>query len=134
MLSPPPPSLALGNNLKTLRPKIHSSILMMKNRSPPSSYGSLYIPPHQRLRSVVTSSSYKSRDSVDTKLRESDAAVLNPRGLNANMPHSHAKVLHDQVSSSKLNSYVFAFDDGVSEDGSDRDVDNFWKSVRFFAM
>ncbi|KAI9120122.1 hypothetical protein K1719_008770 [Acacia pycnantha] len=101
----------------------------MKDRPPPSSYGSVYVPPHQRLRSVVTSANYNSAAPVDSKLRESEGAVLNPRGTNASaaaaaaLPHSQSKG-QEQVPTN-LDSYVFAYDDLISEEGSDREFETF---------
>ncbi|XP_028757823.1 DExH-box ATP-dependent RNA helicase DExH5, mitochondrial isoform X2 [Neltuma alba] len=127
--SPPSlqPSFTWGN-LRTLRHSNRRSVLTMKDRPPPSSYGSVYIPPHQRLRSVVTSAGYNSPASVDSKLRESEGAVLNPRVTNASatatLPHLQTK-LQEQVPAKSNSRYVSAYDDGISEEGSDRELETF---------
>lgn len=82
----------------------------MKDRPPPSSYGNnVYVPPHQRLRSVV----------VDSKLRQTQPTLLNPTP-SEQVPH-------------KLNSrFVSAYDDAVSEEGSDREFEPASLPVRLF--
>ncbi|KAF7808821.1 DExH-box ATP-dependent RNA helicase DExH5, mitochondrial isoform X1 [Senna tora] len=125
----PPPYPTSPANLTTLKPSIPPPFLTMKDRPPPSSYGTnIYVPPHHRLRrTVVTSAAYSSHASVDSKLCGTQGVVLNPKATNATaaaaaLSHSQAK-LQEQVPN-KLNSrYVSAYDDGISEEGSDREFE-----------
>ncbi|XP_054809447.1 DExH-box ATP-dependent RNA helicase DExH5, mitochondrial isoform X2 [Prosopis cineraria] len=129
MISSNSPSLHSSftrGNIGTLIHRNRRPVLMMKDRPPPSSYGSVYIPPHQRLRSVVTSAGYISSAPVDFKLHGSEGAVINPIGINASatatLPHSQTKL--QEQAPCKLNSRcVSAYDDGISEEGSDRELE-----------
>ncbi|KAK4842427.1 hypothetical protein QYF36_021432 [Acer negundo] len=96
----------------------------MKDR-PPSSYGAVYIPPHHRLRSVFTSPNPASSNN-------SLNSVLNPKV--SSLPHSHHPQLNhsynncnnennDTVTNKKNLHFDSAYDDGVSEEGSDRELD-----------
>ncbi|TXG57279.1 hypothetical protein EZV62_018592 [Acer yangbiense] len=96
----------------------------MKDR-PPSSYGAVYIPPHHRLRSVFTAPNPASSNN-------SLNSVLNPKV--SSLPHSHHPQLNhsynnynnennDTVTNNKNLQFDSAYDDGVSEEGSDRELD-----------
>lgn len=90
---------------KTLKPSIQFlPFLAMKDRPPLSSYGAIYVPPHHRLRSVVTSANYTSPAS---KLRENQGALLNPRAPAAATPNR----LPEQVPYKDNSRYVSAYDD-----------------------
>lgn len=101
----------------------------MKDR-PPSSYGAVYVPPHHRLRSVITSPNYTSSGAlVDTKLRENESAVLNPRSSSCNLPYF--KNQQEEQFRKPNFQYNSAYDDGVSEEGSDREFDSSSHPVSF---
>ncbi|KAK0574066.1 hypothetical protein LWI29_017718 [Acer saccharum] len=96
----------------------------MKDR-PPSSYGAVYIPPHHRLRSVFTAPNPASSNNGLN-------SVLNPKV--SSLPHSHHPQLNhsynncnnennDTVTNNKNLQFDSAYDDGVSEEGSDRELD-----------
>ncbi|KAI8023970.1 hypothetical protein LOK49_LG03G00881 [Camellia lanceoleosa] len=98
----------------------------MKDRSPPSSYGAVYVPPH-RLRSVITtpaSSNHSSSASVVDSKTVSTNSFANPR---ANpypyLPHNQYQ--HNQQHQQQLRkkNYQFVFDDDFCEAGSDRDIE-----------
>ncbi|GLT91891.1 hypothetical protein SLE2022_097530 [Rubroshorea leprosula] len=125
----------------------------MKDR-PPSSYGAVYVPPHHRLRSVNTvpnnSSNHSSAaSSIESKLRGHQVAVsLNSwNGSPPSVPHSHQQQKQQSVqqpplqrssnnnnnnnnSNHKNNNnnsdlkYNSAYDDVISEDGSDHEPDS----------
>lgn len=90
---------------KTPKPSFHLPFLAMKDRPSLSSNGSIYVPPHNRLRSVITS--VNSPALVAAKLR-------------GNLPPAPAS---EQVPKKGNLRYVSAYDDGVSEEGSDREFD-----------
>lgn len=106
LLTPQPSSIP-----KTLKPLIHLPFLAMKDRPSLSSHGTVYIPPHHRLRSVVTSAN--SPAPVAAKLREN----LTPT------PTTQQTPLPEQVPNKRNSRYVSAYDDGVSEEGSDREFE-----------
>ncbi|XP_059443862.1 DExH-box ATP-dependent RNA helicase DExH5, mitochondrial isoform X2 [Corylus avellana] len=119
MLSPSllhtPPQFPSTSHPKTVKPS-HSppSLLAMKDR-PPSSYGAIYVPPHHRLRSVITSPSYTSAALIDSKLREAQSAALNPRASPLPYLQTQQEQLH------KANSQ---HDDRLSEEGSDHEFES----------
>uniref|UniRef100_A0A7N2KKK4 RNA helicase n=2 Tax=Quercus lobata TaxID=97700 RepID=A0A7N2KKK4_QUELO len=110
----------------------------MKDR-PRSSYGAVYVPPHHRLRSVITTPNYTSSaaaatagtgagagaaDIVDSKLREPpQTAVISPRQTHS--PYSQQEQLHNRISHFNSPRHPPPFDDSVSEEGSDRELDSF---------
>ncbi|KAE8077239.1 hypothetical protein FH972_015819 [Carpinus fangiana] len=110
-----PPQFPSTSHTKTLKPS-HSppSLLVMKDR-PPSSYGAIYVPPHHRLRSVITSPSYTSAALIDSKLREAQSAALNPRASPLPYLQTQQEQLH------KGNSQ---HDDRLSEEGSDHEFES----------
>ncbi|KAJ4848988.1 hypothetical protein Tsubulata_018727 [Turnera subulata] len=107
--SPPP--------LESLKPS-----LSMKDRPPPSSYGSVYVPPHCRLRSVFVAPSHNSPSPVaapsatGSKPRDTQAVVpLNPR--------HHPPRPSPSPRPQEQQKFVSAYDDGVLEEGSDREME-----------
>ncbi|PON73741.1 DEA(D/H)-box RNA helicase family protein [Parasponia andersonii] len=78
----------------------------MKDR-PPSSYGAVYVPPHHRLRSVITCQNYTSSASFDSDSN-----------------HSSVAATATCFQKPKLD-YISPYDDGVSEEGSDREFDSY---------
>nr|XP_012570233.1 DExH-box ATP-dependent RNA helicase DExH5, mitochondrial isoform X4 [Cicer arietinum] len=93
---------------KTLKPSFHLPFLAMKDRPSLSSHGAIYVPPHHRLRSVITSAN--SPAPVVAKLRE-----------NHTPPPT---TLQTPLSDNKINSrYVSAYDDVIFEEGSNRQVE-----------
>ncbi|XP_027363417.1 DExH-box ATP-dependent RNA helicase DExH5, mitochondrial [Abrus precatorius] len=93
---------------KTLKPSIHLPFLAMKDRPTLSSYGSIYVPPHHRLRSVADYNN--STAPVRAKLRE------NPTPASTTMQS-------EQVPDKGHSRFVSAYDDAVSEEGSDREFE-----------
>ncbi|KAK7852291.1 dexh-box atp-dependent rna helicase dexh5 [Quercus suber] len=131
--------LLLHNSLPLQNPKT----LTMKDR-PRSSYGAVYVPPHHRLRSVITTPNYTSSaaaaaaatagsgagagagaaDVVDFKLREPpQTAVISPRQTHS--PYSQQEQLHNRISHFNSPRPPPPCDDSVSEEGSDRELDSF---------
>ncbi|GMP59059.1 hypothetical protein CsSME_00022494 [Camellia sinensis var. sinensis] len=98
----------------------------MKDRSPPSSYGAVYVPPH-RLRSVITtpaSSNHSSSASVVDSKTVSTNSFANPR---ANpypyLPHNQYQHNQQHQQQQRKKNYQFVFDDDFCEAGSDRDIE-----------
>ncbi|KAJ1380761.1 P-loop containing nucleoside triphosphate hydrolase [Sesbania bispinosa] len=86
----------------------------MKDRPSLSSYGAIYVPPHHRLRSIVTSANHNSSHApASVKLRENHK----PTATTLQTP------LPEQLPNKRNSRYVSAYDDGVSEEGSDRDFE-----------
>ncbi|KAK2635298.1 hypothetical protein Ddye_030090 [Dipteronia dyeriana] len=123
LLSPNSHSKTLKLNPKAEKHSF-SFVTTMKDR-PPSSYGAVYIPPHHRLRSVFTA---PNPGSSNNGLN----SVLNPKV--SSHPHSHHPQLNDSfnnfnnknndtVTNKKNLQFDSAYDDGVSEEGSDRELD-----------
>lgn len=110
-------------------PSPSPSLLAMKDR-PPSSYGAVYVPPHHRLRSVITSPNYNSAASIGSKLRENQSAALNRRSTNGTLTYYQTQQ-QEQLQKPKLQ-HNSAYDDGVSEEGSDREVELPSRPVRFY--
>ncbi|XP_042981852.1 DExH-box ATP-dependent RNA helicase DExH5, mitochondrial isoform X3 [Carya illinoinensis] len=119
----PSPQFSSTLLIKALKPSLFPPFLSMKDR-PPSSYGAVYVPPHHRLRSVITSPNHTSAALIDSKLREAQSAVLNPRA--GTLPHFQAQNNQQQEQLHKGNSqYNSACDDRVSEEDSDREFESF---------
>ncbi|KAK3189435.1 hypothetical protein Dsin_028996 [Dipteronia sinensis] len=123
LLSPNSHSKTLKLNPK---PKHSLSFVTTMKDRPPSSYGAVYIPPHHRLRSVFTAPNPASSNN-------SLNSVLNPKV--SSLPHSHHPQLNhsynifnnknnDTVTNKKNLQFDSAYDDGVSEEGSDRELDS----------
>ncbi|XP_031265566.1 DExH-box ATP-dependent RNA helicase DExH5, mitochondrial isoform X3 [Pistacia vera] len=92
--------------------------LVMKDR-PPRSYGAVYVPPHHRLRSVIASRA--SIPSLPHSPTLKNQQQQNNNNNNNNNSH-HDKNNNDNNRSLKYNS-VSAYSDGVSKEGSDRELD-----------
>lgn len=108
----------------------------MKDR-PPSSYGAVYVPPHQRLRSVINASNYSSSSAVpaspfDSKVSKNQSSVL------SHIHSSRVPYFQQQQEKQRGNGvcdsnhvnnnsnnhkFVSAYDDGISEEGSDREME-----------
>ncbi|XP_062145221.1 DExH-box ATP-dependent RNA helicase DExH5, mitochondrial [Alnus glutinosa] len=110
-----PPQFPFTSHPKTLKSS-HSTppFLAMKDR-PPSSYGAVYVPPHHRLRSVITSPSYTSAALIDSKLREAQSAALN---------HKASPLPYLQTQQEQLHKGNSQNDDRLSEEGSDRELES----------
>ncbi|OMP10349.1 hypothetical protein COLO4_04583 [Corchorus olitorius] len=102
----------------------------MKDR-PPSSYGAVYVPPHHRLRSPNGADFFPS--VIRSKVRDNEnAAVVSTRGTAAPPVHysqqqpkslqSHHRQ-HQRTCNGDNPQGNSAPDDGISEDGSDRELD-----------
>ncbi|XP_034926514.1 DExH-box ATP-dependent RNA helicase DExH5, mitochondrial isoform X2 [Populus alba] len=121
---------------QTVKPSTSVSSTAMKDRSPPSSFGAVYVPPHCRIRSLVStpychSSSNASSPSppIGSKFHENHSkstAVLNPR----NRPPLHKQQRNGVADNNDFNSnkkpapkFVSAYDDRESEEGSDLETD-----------
>ncbi|XLT74053.1 hypothetical protein HN873_030479, partial [Arachis hypogaea] len=119
ILSSSQPSLLTA---KALKPSIHA----MKDRPTLSSYGAIYVPPHHRLRSVITSANYNSSAPSVAKLRDHRGAALNPRPVASAAPttvHRSQTTLPEQIPDKGNSRFVSAYDDVVSEEGSDREFE-----------
>ncbi|CAK7326664.1 unnamed protein product [Dovyalis caffra] len=110
----------------------------MKDRSPP--YGAVYVPPHCRLRSLV-STPYCHSSSTAASLsppigskfprnHSENTSVLNPR--NCPLQRQQRNGVADNNNCDNLNSikksvpkFVSAYDDRVSEEGSDLETDSY---------
>ncbi|KAG5074857.1 hypothetical protein JHK84_056088 [Glycine max] len=92
---------------KTLKPSIP---LPMKDGRTLSSYGSVYIPPHQRLRSLANFNN--SLSPVRAKLHENPT----PAVVTTLQPS-----FTEQLPDKQRSRFVSSFDDTVSEEGSDRE-------------
>lgn len=110
------------------------SLTTMKDRPRPSSYGSVYIPPHQRLRSVITSAAAAhdniSPAPVDSKSANNQNSFVNPKAHNP-YPYLHQQKQHQQQQQKKNNSKYNSAYDEVSEEGSDHEIEQSNYSVRF---
>ncbi|KAL2948174.1 hypothetical protein AAZX31_20G110800 [Glycine max] len=92
---------------KTLKPSIP---LPMKDGRTLSSYGSVYIPPHQRLRSLANFNN--SLSPVRAKLHENPT----PAVVTTLQPS-----FTEQLPDKQRSRFVSSYDDTVSEEGSDRE-------------
>ena len=88
---------------------------------PPSSNGAgVYVPPHQRLRSVVV------RPSADDSAVSSDSKPRDGHGRSFSLPYnprSTSAVAQFQAQRPS-SQHISALDDAVSEEGSDRELDS----------
>lgn len=118
-----PPQFPFTSHPKTLKSS-HSPppLLAMKDR-PPSSYGAVYVPPHHRLRSVITTPSYTSAALIDSKLREAQSAALN---------HKASPLPYLQTRQEQLHKGNSQNDDRLSEEGSDRELESLSQRVRLY--
>ncbi|XP_055961196.1 DExH-box ATP-dependent RNA helicase DExH5, mitochondrial isoform X2 [Mercurialis annua] len=106
---------------KTLKPSL------MKDR-PPSSYGAVYVPPHQRPRSGITTPSYSESKKVveNRNPHYYQSAVLNLNHKNSyHLPYLQQKN-NGGSDDSNGNNYKFisAYDDGVYEEGINREMES----------
>ncbi|CAN0877048.1 DExH-box ATP-dependent RNA helicase DExH5, mitochondrial [Linum grandiflorum] len=106
------------------------SAFPMKDR-PPSPYGAVYVPPHQRLRSVIVSPTFNS--SASSHLLESGttdsrcAALSRSKASSCPSPTEHQQRNGGAAEVSNKNpipKFVSACIDAVSEDGSDHDMES----------
>ncbi|XP_024045826.1 DExH-box ATP-dependent RNA helicase DExH5, mitochondrial isoform X4 [Citrus clementina] len=140
LLSPHLPLFHLSSNShsKTLipRPKLRkrSFITIMKDRPPPS-YGAVYVPPHHRLRSVVTATPYCSSISPDasplshlqTKKQQLNSKTKSKNNNNYGSNHKDDNKYNNCGSNdnSKKNlQHNSAYSDVLSEEGSDREPES----------
>lgn len=145
LLSPHLPLFHLSSNShpKTLipRPKLRklSFITIMKDRPPPS-YGAVYVPPHHRLRSVVTATPYCSSISPDasplshlqTKKQQLNSKTKSKNNNNYGSNHKDDNKYNNCVSkdNSKKNlEHNSAYSDVLSEEGSDREPESMLQPV-----
>lgn len=101
---------------RTLTQKPPSPAAGMKERPPPSN-GGVYVPPHQRLRSVITCQNYTSSASLDSIPKNPPITTV-AQDFGAQKEDRHFP---------RPNSpYISAYDDGgFSEEGSDRELDSY---------
>ncbi|XP_030496741.1 DExH-box ATP-dependent RNA helicase DExH5, mitochondrial isoform X1 [Cannabis sativa] len=99
----------------------------MKDRPPPPSYGAVYVPPHHRLRSVITCPNYTSSASFgSSNFKENQTAAITTGATYFQPQQDH---FH------KPNSpYISSYDDGVSEEGSDREFDSYSQPKKNYAL
>ncbi|CAN1151585.1 DExH-box ATP-dependent RNA helicase DExH5, mitochondrial [Linum perenne] len=97
----------------------------MKDR-PPSPYGAVYVPPHQRLRSVIVSPNFNS--SAASRTTDSRCAALSRSKASPSPPIVHE---HQQrnggaevCDKNSIPKFASAYCDAVSEDGSDHDIES----------
>ncbi|CAN1796378.1 DExH-box ATP-dependent RNA helicase DExH5, mitochondrial [Linum perenne] len=97
----------------------------MKDR-PPSPYGAVYVPPHQRLRSVIVSPNFNS--SAASRTTDSSCAALSRSKASPSPPIVHE---HQQrnggaevCDKNSIPKFASAYCDAVSEDGSDHDMES----------
>lgn len=122
---------------QTVKPSTSVSSTAMKDRSPPSSFGAVYVPPHCRIRSLVSTPYCHSSSNasspyppIGSKFRENHSestTVLNPR----NRPPLHQQQRNGVADNNDFNSnkkpapkFVSAYDDRESEEGSDLETDS----------
>lgn len=109
---------------RTLTLKPPSPAAGMKERPPPSN-GGVYVPPHQRLRSVITCQNYTSSASFDSIPKNTPITTV-AQDFGAQKDDRHFP---------RPNSpYISAYDDGgFSEEGSDRELDSYSHPVSLLA-
>lgn len=113
----------------------------MKDR-PQSSYGAVYVPPHHRLRTVITvpktRTNHSSADSsIESKLRDhrNPAVLCSKNGRTPSLSHSNQllqkipcdnKNNHSDEKVSEEYEFLFepTYEDLISEDGTDRELDS----------
>ncbi|PSR87768.1 DExH-box ATP-dependent RNA helicase [Actinidia chinensis var. chinensis] len=110
--------------IETSRPRRrHRLATAMKDRPPPSSYGAVYVPPHHRLRSVITSSNLSSSaplvDSKTVATQNNSSSI--PRGNP--YPYLTRQQFQQQQQKKKTKNSQLDSADDLSEEGSDRDVE-----------
>ncbi|KAK7280406.1 hypothetical protein RJT34_25470 [Clitoria ternatea] len=109
------PQASSSSIARTLKPSIPLPFLAMKDRPTLSSYGSIYVPPHQRLRSLANNNNNNSNSNSNSptplraKLHENPAPTVTSRQIPLPEP--------------ARTRFVSAYDDAVSEEGSDREFE-----------
>lgn len=96
---------------KTLKPFIPLPSPAMKDRRALSSYGSVYIPPHHRLRSVANFNN--SPSPFRAKPHENPTHTIS----------SLQPPFTERVTDKARSRFVSAYDDTVSEEGSDHEFE-----------
>lgn len=145
LLSPHLPLFHLSSNShsKTLipRPKLRkrSFITIMKDRPPPS-YGAVYVPPHHRLRSVVTATPYCSSISpkasplshLQTEKRQLNSKTKSKNNNNYGSNHKDDNKYNNCGSNDNSKKNLqrnSAYSDVLSEEGSDREPESMLQPV-----
>nr|XP_004300947.2 PREDICTED: ATP-dependent RNA helicase DHX36 isoform X2 [Fragaria vesca subsp. vesca] len=93
--------------------------LAMKDRPPPSPYGAVYVPPHHRLRSVITSPNYTSAASIASMKKTTAPASLSKARSNGTRAY-YQTLPQEQLRKPELQRDSDGAG-GVSDDVSDRD-------------
>ncbi|KAL2324155.1 hypothetical protein Fmac_023213 [Flemingia macrophylla] len=96
---------------KTLKPSIPLPFPAMKDRRTLSSYGAIYIPPHHRLRSAANCNN--SPSPLTAKLHENPTHAVT----------TLQPPLTEHLPQNARSRFVSAYDDTVSEEGSDREFE-----------
>ncbi|XP_004300947.1 PREDICTED: probable ATP-dependent RNA helicase DHX36-like [Fragaria vesca subsp. vesca] len=91
----------------------------MKDRPPPSPYGAVYVPPHHRLRSVITSPNYTSAASIASMKKTTAPASLSKARSNGTRAY-YQTLPQEQLRKPELQRDSDGAG-GVSDDVSDRD-------------
>ncbi|XAR72299.1 RNA helicase [Bertholletia excelsa] len=109
---------------KTSGPRYGLLATAMKDRPPPSSYRSVYVPPHQRLRSVITfPNNSSSVPAVDSRTASNhNQGFANPRAYSQPYLPQQLQQPYYNRQQHQENSQLDSLDD-LSEDGSDRDIE-----------
>ncbi|XP_040374063.1 DExH-box ATP-dependent RNA helicase DExH5, mitochondrial isoform X3 [Rosa chinensis] len=120
--SPPSPQSQFPSRPKASALRPSPLLVAMKDR-PPSSYGAVYVPPHHRLRSVITSPNYTSAASIASKKTTAAASLSKARTNGARTYYqTQQHEVQEQLHKPKLQHDSDYDDGGVSDDeGSDRD-------------
>lgn len=101
----------------------------MKDRPAPS-YGAVYVPPHQRLRSGITST--HSHSLVSSLSHFQTEKQLNTKtNINSNIDRTNNKYNNFSINDNikKNLQYNSAYSDGVSDEDSDRELETSFQPV-----
>ncbi|KAF5751882.1 ATP-dependent RNA helicase DHX36 isoform X1 [Tripterygium wilfordii] len=124
--APSPTAFRLTTYPETLKPSLFSCrLLSMKDRSP--SYGSVYVPPHHRLRSFVTAPNYSSHANPSPESKEGAALKPGetlPDWQSQQQKQQQLKQQHQPQQWSNYSRDTSILRDGASEDGSDWEFDS----------
>ncbi|CAK9137165.1 unnamed protein product [Ilex paraguariensis] len=114
-------------SVQELQERVVKPPITMKDRPPPSSYGGVYVPPHHRLRSVITTSSaspvnipsvpVESKATVNNRSTFVNSRVHNP------YPYLPPQKVQQQQQLQKKDSQASSWYDEVSQEGSDREME-----------
>ncbi|CAI0431841.1 unnamed protein product [Linum tenue] len=103
----------------------------MKDR-PPSSYGAVYVPPHQRLRSVIVAPNFNSSSPsarlVDSRTTDTRTAALSSKfSPSPALFHAHEEKNGGTEGCKKnlIRKMPSAYSNAGSEDGSDHEMESF---------